>query len=157
MKTINIKIYLFAIALLSTLHLSAQPGSKGGGGRTDFDEAQVRAVCDAMQLTDKARTEFEKTYRKYLQEQRSLMQKRKNDLRTSKPEEMTDEEAEKLMLERIKTEEDLASLRSKYYHLLRKNATPRQMMRMYREEARIRTQVVRAAGERHAKRPSARK
>lgn len=105
-------------------------------------EAKLRQIRISLKLDQATFDHFRPVYEKYESEVSEIDFKRLNKLLKSDPENLSSEEADRLILHQIEIARRMLEVREKYYIEFKKVLTPQQIIRLYQAEAELRIKVM---------------
>lgn len=131
------RVVLILFVGLFAHSLKAQPPR--GRDKNDFITFQIELLAKQMELDEALHDEFATLYKEYSQKERSTRGKQKGLNR--KAESLSEEELETQILESFDTAQSSIEIRREYYKRFRSILSPKQILKMYNTEKRIRDRI----------------
>lgn len=134
--------FLIFILILNTgiyaQHKPQMPPDKHYMGiNKKFYEAQLDAITKQINLPPEEEAKLRETYRNYFFEIEKARRFQMLNIRASISDTLSDTQAEKIMLDQIKSGRRFLDIRERYYFEFKKIITPKEIMKLYRIEQEI--------------------
>lgn len=134
-KIISIIVAIIALAFVQDVFAQANPQSDAEKAkREQLMQTRIGMLKDELKLTDAQAAKFEPVYREYRKEMSRVTE---NKIARTKKEEMTNDNALKIVAARLSNTINTSSLKQRYIYIFADVLEPLQIEKLYRIDDRI--------------------
>lgn len=134
-KMISIVITIIAMMFVQDVFAQAKPQSDADKAKKEqLMQTRISMLKDELKLTDAQAAKFEPVYREYRKEMSKVVD---NKIARTKKEEMTNDNALKVIATRLSNTINTSSLKQRYIYIFAEVLEPLQIEKLYRIDDRI--------------------
>jgi hypothetical protein len=141
MKTM-IKCFIFCLLVLCVFELPAQNRGWENNLHQRILQAKLTEIQKSLQLDSTTFERFKPIYTAYEKELTTVTQQDGDRVMRVNPDNLTSDEADKMVMAQFRNARQLIDLREKYYPEFKKVLTPQKIIKLYQTEAAIRLKVM---------------